>query len=60
MILYKGKAKDYSLENLRQSIAKRYGVIINKKITLSELEITAITSRERLEKWQHIIQKKKS
>ena len=58
MILFKGKAKDYSLENLRRSIAKRYGVIVNKKTTLSELELTIITSRERLERWQENITQK--
>ena len=58
MILFKGKAKDYNLENLRRSIAKRYGVIVNKKTTLSELELTIITSRERLERWQENITQK--
>jgi len=52
MILFKGKAKDYSLENLRRSIAKRYGVIVNKKTKLSELELTITTSEKRLERWQ--------
>ena len=55
MILFKGKAKDYSLENLRRSIAKRYGVIVNKKTTLSELELTITTSEKRLERWQENI-----
>ena len=55
MILFKGKAKDYSLENLRRSIAKRYGVIVNKKTKLSELELTIITSDKRLKRWKENI-----
>ena len=35
MILYKGKAKDY---NLKKFPAKRYGVIVSKKMTIKELE----------------------
>ena len=58
MILFKGKAKDYSLENLRRSIASRYGVIVNKKTTLSQLEVTITTSAKRLEKWQENITQK--
>ena len=58
MILFKGKAKDYSLENLRRSIAKRYGVIVNKKTKLSELELTITTSEKRLERWQENITQK--
>ena len=58
MILFKGKAKDYSLENLRRSIAKRYGVLVNKKTTLSELELTITTSEKRLERWQENITQK--
>ena len=33
MILYKGKAKDY---NLKKFLAKRYGVIVSKKMTIKE------------------------
>ena len=57
MILFKGKAKDYSLENLRRSIAKRYGVIVNKKTQLSELELTITTSEKRLRRWKENITK---
>lgn len=51
MILYKGKAKDYSLDDIKKSLAKKTGVIVHKNILLHEL----------LEKVnQCIIQKKKS
>ena len=51
MILYKGKAKDYSLDGVKKSLAKKTGVIVHKNILLHEL----------LEKVnQCIIQKKKS
>ena len=51
MILYKGKAKDYSLNGIKKSLAKKTGVIVHKNILLHEL----------LEKVnQCIIQKKKS
>jgi len=51
MILYKGKAKDYSLDGIKKSLAKKSGVIVHKNILLHEL----------LEKVnQCIIQKKKS
>ena len=51
MILYKGKAKDYSLDGIKKSLAKKTGVIVRKNILLHEL----------LEKVnQCIIQKKKS
>jgi hypothetical protein len=51
MILYKGKAKDYSLDGIKKSLAKKTGVIVHKNILLHEL----------LEKVnQCIIQKKKS
>ena len=51
MILYKGKAKDYSLDGIKKSLAKKNGVIVHKNILLHEL----------LEKVnQCIIQKKKS
>ena len=51
MILYKGKAKDYSLDGIKKSLAKNTGVIVHKNILLHEL----------LEKVnQCIIQKKKS
>jgi len=51
MILYKGKAKDYSLYGIKKSLAKKTGVIVHKNILLHEL----------LEKVnQCIIQKKKS
>ena len=51
MILYKGKAKDYSLDGIKKSLAKKTGVIVHKNILLHEL----------LEKVnQFIIQKKKS
>ncbi len=58
MILFKGKAKDYSLENLKRQVAERYGIILPKKVSISELELTAFTSRERLEKWQRSITQK--
>ena len=35
MKLYKGKAKDY---NLKKFLAKTYGVIVSKKMTIKELE----------------------
>ena len=51
MLLYKGKAKDYSLDGIKKSLAKKTGVIVHKNILLHEL----------LEKVnQCIIQKKKS
>jgi len=51
MILYKDKAKDYSLDGIKKSLAKKSGVIVHKNILLHEL----------LEKVnQCIIQKKKS
>ena len=51
MILYKGKAKDYSLDGIKKLLAKKTGVIVHKNILLHEL----------LEKVnQCIIQKKKS
>ena len=51
MILYKGKAKDYSVDGIKKSLAKKTGVIVHKNILLHEL----------LEKVnQCIIQKKKS
>ena len=51
MILYKGKAKDYSFDGIKKSLAKKTGVIVHKNILLHEL----------LEKVnQCIIQKKKS
>ena len=51
MILYKGRAKDYSLDGIKKSLAKKTGVIVHKNILLHEL----------LEKVnQCIIQKKKS
>ena len=51
MILYKGKAKDYSLDGIKKSLAKKTSVIVHKNILLHEL----------LEKVnQCIIQKKKS
>jgi hypothetical protein len=37
MILYKGKAKDYSLRVVRKAIAKNLGVIVHRKVLLSEL-----------------------
>jgi|TARA_B100000073_G_scaffold324674_1_gene307786 hypothetical protein len=53
MILYKGKAKDYSLKKIREQVAKRYGVIVSHKSSqlIGELELTCQTSRERLETW---------
>ena len=58
MILFKGKAKDYSLENLKRQVAERYGIILPKKVSISELELTAFTSKQRLEKWQKSITQK--
>ena len=37
MILYKGKAKDYSLDGIKKSLAKKSGVIVHKNILLHEL-----------------------
>ena len=37
MILYKGKAKDYSLDGIKKSLAKKTGVIVHKNILLHEL-----------------------
>lgn len=51
MILYKGKAKDYSLDGIKKSVAKKSGVIVHKNILLHEL-IEKVN--------QCIIQKKKS
>ncbi|QDP45598.1 MAG: hypothetical protein Unbinned5374contig1001_29 [Prokaryotic dsDNA virus sp.] len=51
MILYKGKAKDYSLNGIKKSLAKKSGVIVHKNILLHEL-IEKVN--------QCIIQKKKS
>ena len=51
MILYKGKAKDYSLDGIRKSLAKKTGVIVHKNILLHDL-IEKVN--------QCIIQKKKS
>ena len=51
MILYKGKAKDYSLDGIKKSLAKKSGVIVHKNILLHEL-IKKVN--------QCIIQKKKS
>mgnify|MGYP001427563199 FL=1 len=51
MILYKGKAKDYSLDGIKKSLAKKSGVIVHKNILLHEL-IEKVN--------QCIIQKKKS
>lgn len=51
MILYKGKAKDYSLDGIKKSLAKKTGVIVHKNILLHEL-IEKVN--------QCIIQKKKS
>jgi hypothetical protein len=51
MILYKGKAKDYSLDGIKKSLAKKSGVIVHKNILLREL-IEKVN--------QCIIQKKKS
>ena len=51
MILYKGKAKDYSLDGIKKSLAKKSGVIVHKNILLHEL-------MEKVN--QCIIQKKKS
>jgi len=51
MILYKGKAKDYSLDGIKKSLAKKTGVIIHNHILLNEL-IKKVN--------QCIIQKKKS
>ena len=53
MILYKGKAKDYSLKKIREQVAKRYGVIISHKTSqlVGELELTCQTSEKRLETW---------
>ena len=53
MILYKGKAKDYSLDGIKKSLAKKTGVIVHKNILLKYL-----IQYERL--YQCIIQKKKS
>ena len=51
MILYKGKAKDYSLDGIKKSLAKKSGVIVHKNILLHKL-IEKVN--------QCIIQKKKS
>ena len=53
MILYKGKAKDYSFKKIRERLAKRYGVTIsdNASELLGELELTCQTSEKRLETW---------
>ena len=53
MILYKGKAKDYSLKKIREQVAKRYGVIVSHKSSqlIGELELTCQTSEKRLETW---------
>ena len=51
MILYKGKAKDYSLDGIKKSLAEKSGVIVHKNILLHEL-IEKVN--------QCIIQKKKS
>ena len=53
MILYKGKAKDYSVKKIREQLAKRYGVTIsdNDSQLLGELELTCQTSEKRLETW---------
>ena len=51
MILYKGKAKDYSLDGIKKSLAKKSCVIVHKNILLREL-IEKVN--------QCIIQKKKS
>ena len=53
MILYKGKAKDYSFKKIREQLAKRYGVTIsdNASELLGELELTCQTSEKRLETW---------
>ena len=51
MILYKGKAKDYSLDGIKKSLAKKSVVIVHKNILLHEL-IEKVN--------QCIIQKKKS
>ena len=37
MILYKGKAKDYSLDGIKKSLAKKTGVIVHKNILLKDL-----------------------
>ena len=52
MILYKGKAKDYSMKKVREYLGKKYGVVISPSSRIGEIEMTCQTSKERLEAWK--------
>jgi len=48
MIIYKGKAKHYDMCAFRKAIAKEFGIIVSREITIAEIDSLITDKKTRL------------